>query len=1075
MRKQKVLLTCLFLIGLVLVNAQSRFASGKVFSADDGQPVIGATVKVKGTNQGTVTNAEGYFRINLAANDNVLQISYVGMKTADVEAKVNLVVKLETDSKRIDEVVITAMGIKRSEKSLGYAASTVKSEALNRATPLSVTNGLTGKVAGLNVSSSGGTGSSEKVIIRGISSFTSNQPLYVVDGIPIQNFFMGKDQFNQSVDFGSQAGDINPEDVASVTVLKGASATALYGSRAGNGVILITTKRGTTDSKIKVSYSGTATVSNVLRTPQLENMFGQGWPLLNQAGTPEPGLGENGSWGPRLDGMMRKWGAPLNDQGVYSATGTQRVKPYSFVDNNMRNFYENGLEVTNNVSVSTGNQNTSFVFSYNNVSSDGVLPSNVDKFNRNTFSVRGDANFKKFHANVDVNYVRKDISNVRAGQGGATGATTFQDLVQTPVDINFQDLKDLSSPYNNIDNFYTGYAQNPYWIIANNQSHYQDDRVYGKVELSYDIARGLKALGRLGADFTNSRTKSWAAQVIQSAAGWAMQFSSKSIPGNYEEYKLYSGQLDATAMLSADYTLGSDFRVTANGGWNLNQQTRSDIDALQGTLDVPNWYNLINGTVPAAITTYNSNRRLIALFAQGDISYKDWAFLGLSARNDWSSTLPTKNNHYFYGGVNASVIITEAVKSLQGDVFDFLKLRASVGQTGNDAPVYYTLNKFVPTQIGLGFGNLYLPLNGVSGLTESNTLANQNLKPQITTEIETGLEMKMFKGRLGLDLAGYDRDTKNQIINAAISPETGYTGRVRNVGMINNKGVEVRLYGTPIKTKDFEWEVGVTFAKNWSLVKELWDNVENYLWTSAYDVTYMMIKNKPVGIFQVPKIKTVTDVNSPYYGKTVVNASGLPQILSNEYTTIGSSTPDFTMGLTSNWRYKSFSLNLVLDYRQGGYFYSNTARMLDWNGNGTNTMFNARQPFLVANSVKEISTGVYADNDIPLMSTGGVLNYWNYASTNKGLEGNCVLSRTYLKLREVSLSYSLPKSWLAKTPITDAQVSVIGRNLLMWTAAQNNFVDPDQSNYGNDITSNFGEFSSAPSVRNIGASLKLNF
>ena len=1064
------------MVSVGVVNAQSKSISGKVFSADDGQPVIGATVKVKGTTVGTITGTSGDFKINIQNNQKSLVVSYVGMKTIEVEAKNNLIVKLVSDSKEIDEVIVTAMGIKRSEKSVGYATSTVKSDELNRTTPLSVTSGLTGKVAGLNISSTGGTGTSEKVVIRAMASFNTNSPLYVVDGVPIQNSFMGTAGTNQAIDFGNQAGDINPDDVASVTVLKGASATALYGSRAGNGVILINTKRGQTGSKLKVSYSGTATVSNVLRVPQMETMFGQGWPLLNQAGTPEPGLGENGSWGPALDGMSRKWGAPLNDVGAYSPTGVQRVKPFSYVQNNLNNFYENGLEITNNLSVSAGDQHTSLVVSYNNVSSNGVLPSNVDNYSRNTFSVRGDVNYDKFHASVDINYVRKDIQNVRDGQGGATGATIFQDIVQIPVDVNLQDLKDLKSPYNNIDNYFTGYAQNPYWIIANNQSVYQDDRIYGKLELTYDILPGLKALGRLGADFTNTRTKSWAAQVNQSSAGWAFQFSSKSIPGNYEEYNTTLGQIDATTMLSADYNLGSDIRVTANAGWNLNQRSVSTFDAYQGALDVPYWYNLVNGTNSAIISASQGTlRKLIGVFGQGDISYKDWAFLSFSARNDWSSTLPINGNSYFYGGVNASVILTEAIKSLNTPTLNYLKIRGGIGQTGNDALPYLTVNKYLPTQIGLGFGNLYTPLNGISGLTESNTLTSQNLKPEITTESELGIDLKMFENRLGLDVAAYNRDTKNQIITASIAPETGYTGRVRNVGWINNQGLEVHLFGSPLKTKDFEWEIGVTYAKNISLVKELWDNVENYQWTSAYDVTYMMIKGQPLGVFQIPATKTVTDASSPYFGKTIVNSSGLPQIVANQYKTIGSSNPDFTMGFSTGIRYKSFTLNAVVDYREGGYFYSNTARMLDWNGNGTNTMFNARQPFLVPNSVKEITTGVYADNDIPLTPVSGVLNYWNYSSSNKTMEGNAVLPRTYVKLREVSLSFTFPKQLLAKGPITDAQISIIGRNLLMWTSSKNNFVDPDQSNYGNDLTSNFGEFSSAPSVRNIGASLKLNF
>ena len=1073
MRKLKFLLTCLLMVSFSLVSAQTKTASGTVTTADNGEPVIGANVVVKGTSLGVTTNVNGQYSISVPTSTQTLVVSYIGMRTIEVSADQNVSVILNSADRELSEIIVTAMGIKRSEKSLGYAASTVKAGELTRATPLSVTNGLTGKVAGLNISTSGGTGTSEKVNIRAFSSFTNNQPLYVLDGIPLQNSFMGTAATNQAVDFGNQAGDINPEDVESVTVLKGASATALYGSRAANGVIVITTKRGNTNSKIKVSYSGTASMSNILRVPQFQNRFGQGWPLLNLAGTAEPGLGENGSWGPVLDGQTRTWGAPLDANGVYvTEGGTQRSKPFGFVENNLRNFYEDGMEITNNISISMGNKNTSLIASYNNVTSDGIVPTNVDKYVRNTFSLRGDASFNKFHAGFNLNYVRKDIRNVRDGQGGATGATMFQDIIQTPVDISYMDLKDYNSPYNNIDNFYTGYAQNPYWIIANNQSTYQDDRIFGKAELSYDIIKGLTAIGRIGSDFTNSRIRGWSAQLAQTPGGWALEFGSKSIPGNYQETFNSLSQTDVTAMLSADYYLTQDFRFTANAGWNLNVRSASQLDSYQGALDVPLWYNIQNGVNPPLTTQSLSNRRLMGLFAQGDFSYRDWAFLGFSARNDWSSTIPKP---FFYGGVNGSVILTDAIPSLKNNAISFLKLRVGVGQTGNDAPVYYTNSKFLPTQIGLGFGNLYLPLNGVSGLTESNTIYNKDLKPEITTEAEIGMDLRMFSDRLGLDVAAYNRNTQNQIIIAGASPESGYTGKVRNVGLINNKGIEVRLYGSPIKSRDFDWEMGVTFAKNWSLIKKLWDDVENYLWTSAYDVTYMMIKDQPLGVFQVPKIKTVTDDKSPYYGKTVVNSSGLPVILSNEFTTIGSSNPDFTMGLTSTWRYKAVSMNVVFDYRQGGYFYSNTARMLDWNGNGTNTMFNDRQPFLVPNSVKEITTGVFAENDIPLMTTGGVMNYWNYSSNNKGMEGNAVLPRTYVKLRELSINYTFPKSLMAKLPISDAQISLIGRNLLMWTSAKNNFVDPDASNWGNDLTSNFGEFSSAPSVRNIGVSLKLNF
>ncbi len=467
---------------------------------------------------------------------------------------------------------------------------------------------------------------------------------------------------------------------------------------------------------------------------------------------------------------------------------------------------------------------------------------------------------------------------------------------------------------------------------------------------------------------------------------------------------------------------------------------------------------------------------MVGVFGQFDGSYKEWAFVSLSLRNDWSSTLPITDNSFFYWGVNASAILTEAIPTLKTSTpISFLKIRGGWGQTGNDAPLYRTASYFQPTKIGLGFGNLYLPLNGVAGLTEYNNIPNTNLRPEITTETEFGFDIRFFENRLGLDFAWYNRNTKDQIISASVAPETAYTTRTQNIGLINNQGIEIRLYGTPVRVKDFEWELGITFAKNNSEVKELWEGAEEYLLASAYDVSFKAIKGEPFGVFQVPAIKTVEDVNSPHYGKVIVNASGLPVISSDKYETVGQSSPDFTMGFTTRFTYKGITLAGVVDWRKGGVFYSNTARMLDWNGNGVNTLFNDRQPFMVPNSVKEVSTGVYAENDIPLMTTAGVMNYWNYSSANKGMESNAVIDRTFVKLRELSISYNLPKQWFEKTFIKSLEVSVIGRNLFMWTASDNRYVDPEVSNYGNDIASELGEFSAAPSVRNFGGSLRITF
>jgi TonB-linked SusC/RagA family outer membrane protein len=1068
-----------------LAIAQNKQVSGTV-TDEAGELVIGASVLAKGTTVGDVTDSNGKFSFSVPVSVNTLIVKYIGYADAEVAAATNVQVSLEVTSKSLDEVVVTAFGMTRSAKSVGYATSTVKSGELTVAIPTTVVGGLAGKVAGLSISTGGGTGTSQKVVIRGYSSLTNgaNNPLYVVDGVPVRNSYLGTSGLNNATDYGTQVGDINPDDVESVTVLKGASATALYGGRAANGVILITTKKGTLNAKVHVEYTGSVAASNVLRTPKLQNLFGEGWPLFDEM--------ENGSWGPKLSGIEHVWGAPLDSKGMYdAANGVQRSKKFEFVENNIRDFYENGLETVNNISFSGGSKLSSFVFSYNNTTSDGVIPDNTDKYKRNAFSFRGNTEYKRFKASYDISYARKDINQVRGGQGQAAngGATTFQNLIQIPVDISLsRDLKDINNPYNGVDSYFTPYAVNPYWIIKNNTSSYQDDHVYGRIELSLELLKGLTAIGRLGGDFMNYREYTRGAIYRPAAGSWQKVGGKTDEPGYYEEYYRSYEQIDATALLNADYALNDDFHVTGFAGWNFTQMGTSYLDAYLAGLNVADWYSLDNGnTLPTTVSFPKApTKRVVGALAQGDISYRNWAFLGLSLRNDWSSTLPPEANSFFYWGLNASVILTDAIQSLKGNsVLNFLKLRGGWGQTGNDADTYLTYSYFQPTKIGLGFGNLNLPLNNVAGLTERNTIPNMSLKPEITTELEFGLDARFLDNRLGVDFAWYNRDTKNQIISASVAPETGYTTQTRNVGLINNTGIELRLYGTPVKTKDFSWDLGITFTKNKSEVKELWDDATEYPLASAFDVSFKAIVGEPLGVYQVPKIRTVgstdgDDESSPDAGKIVVNANGFPVVMASKLETLGSSSPDFMAGFSTGFTYKGLTLLALVDWRQGGLFYSNTARMLDWNGNGTNTMFNERQPFLLPNSVKLVSEAtadkpaVYAENDIPVMLTTQYA-FWNYSSYNKGMESNAVLDRTYVKLRELALNYAFPAKWFANTPIGKLELGVFGRNLFMWTAANNNYVDPEVTNYGNDISSELGEFSAAPSVRTFGCTLKASF
>ncbi len=1036
-------LLCLF-VSIGIVSAQTRTITGTVISADDGLPVIGASVIVKGTMVGTVTNVEGVFSLNVPENAQTLQISYVGMRVKEMPITPTMRIVLEPDVKALGEVVIVALGMAKDEKTLGYAATTVKSDDLISAKSGSMMEGLTGKVAGVNISSAGPAGSSQKVLIRGISSLNANQPLYIVDGVPINNE-RASDSYSSTgnyADFGNSANDINPDDVESVTVLKGASATALYGSRASNGVIMVTTKRAKAE-KLTISYDGAFFASNVLRTMQTQDLFGQGWGTWDRA--------ENGSWGPRLDGQIREWGSTQLDPVM--------KKPFSYVKDNIRDFYQTGTEMNNVVSVRFGTEQFGLYGSYANRSSTGILPNDGDKTSLNSFSLRGNAKYQKISFDMSVNYVRKDVRRTDQME---------MELLQHAVDVSFKEMKDYNDPRYNLDNYYTYYATNPYWMIDNNYYLYQDDRVYGKVELGYDIMPGLKATGRLGGDFINSRQDAVSAKTSFTPGSYSDLGGATPQLGNYRRGRQSFSQIDAMAFLTADYTVG-DFTLGGMAGWNLNQRGNSYLTSNVQGLDIPDWYNVQNTTSAAVTTQYDENRRLIGLFAQAELGFRNYLFLNLSARNDWSSTLPIDQNSYFYGGINASVILSELFPDLKASHVDFLKLRAAVGQTGNDAGVYRTGTTYRPVDEGY----TRLPIGGVSGLTEDNLLPSKTLSPEMTTEYEFGLSANFLRNRISLDAAYYNKQTTDQIISAILPPETGYTEETRNVGKLENQGVELSLQLTPVRSDNWEWEIGGTFYKNWSEVKELWDKLDTYVFTTWRQVELVMNKGDKIGVLQVPAVARVEDKNSPYFGDIIVNNNGFPTTDSNKKDVIGGTQPDFVMGFTTSVRYKDFRLNVVADWRKGGWMVSNTSYITHFNGNSTQTVFNERNSFIYPNSVK-IVDGQYVDNNIPVRTDQ--MNYvlGNY-SYNPFIRNEFVIPKDFFKIREISLSYMVPKKYIARTPLSSLSLSLIGRNLFLFTPKENNYIDPEVSNLGNDLLSELGETTSYSSSRSFGASVKIEF
>jgi TonB-linked SusC/RagA family outer membrane protein len=1075
MKKISLLLAFFVCIGINSLFAQNMQVTGTVTSGEDGSGIPGATIKVKGGTTGVVTDLDGKYTISVSP-EATLVVSFVGLKTQEVAvAGQKLInVTLQSDVVGLDEVVVTSMGIKKADKAIGFASKTFKSSDISDAQSTNMMTSLAGKVTGVQISNSGGAGSSTKVVIRGYSSLSgSNQPLYVIDGIPMNNDFQGSDGSSRSVDYGNGANDVNPDDVESITVLKGASATALYGSRASNGVIMITTKRAKTSTKeVKVIYSGSYGISNVLLPTQTQDQWGQGWYYYDPA--------ENGSWGPRYDGIVRNTGTPINlKTGQYDPNGVYQQVPYSYVKDNLKNFYDQGYEANNNISIYGGNGKTSFVLSYGNTLVDGIVPTSADKMNRNLISLRANGDYGKFTVDASVNYVRKDQNAVAAGQGESDGgATLYQELIQTPGNMNISSMKDLSNPYNNSDNYFTWYAANPYWVINNNRNNIKEDRIYGKIEVGYELFKGTRVIGRVGGDFANTQRKEHANIESFTPGSWSELGGKQETTGRYSSTSGNLSQLDLTTLLDFDYKVGADWTLKGQAGYNFNEIESKNINSFISGLIDANWYSLQNsGDKPFSEENY-TDQMLYGVLGQFDLGFRDYWFLTLSARNDWSSTLPKGKNSYFYGGVNTSLLLTEAL-GIKNDVLSYWKVRVAVGQTGNDAAPYQTNNAYIPVQVPLGYGDLYMPLGGYNGLTLSNIRGNENLRPEITTEYEFGTDFRLFQNRIGFDFTFYNKTTKDQIISASLAPESKFTSKTLNVGKIQNRGIEASLSLTPIKTKDFSWDFVTNFTLNRSKVLELWDNKQQYLLTSAYDVYYYAEVGKPLGVFRVPKASVVPDtINSPYAGYTIVSsASGLPVIDPNQDQEVGSSEADYFMGFVNKFKYKNFTLSASIDYRQGGKFYSYTKQLNSFVGNATPTSFNYRQPFMVPHSVNQVGN-TYVENSTPFQPSAnmyyGVSDYYNNG-VNRMVFESMVLDRTNVKLREVSLSYSFPSNMLTSTGIAGLDLTIYGRNLLIWTPKENNFVDPETSNFGNDLLSEFGEFGTGPSTRNYGVSLRVNF
>ncbi|UMY66969.1 MULTISPECIES: SusC/RagA family TonB-linked outer membrane protein [unclassified Flavobacterium] len=1047
----------LLLLFVQVAIAQQRTVTGTVTDGN-GLPMPGVSVLIQGTQTGTQTDLDGKYSISAAPTD-TLVFSFIGMQTQTQKAtSTTLNVKLADSAVELEGVVVTSFGIKREKKALGYATTTVTAAQLTQVANGNPLETLSGKVAGADITSPGIPGASPKIFVRGIKSITgSTSPLIIVDGSPLNNSFTGFTGTTRSFDGGSGLNDIDPNNIETMTFLKGAAASALYGSRAGNGVIIITTKKGKRQEKIKIDFVSSIDMNEVGRLTHTQNSFGQGWNGLGYSAltTGSGPSNENGSWGPAFNGEIRPWGTVYNN--------SQQIKPYVALEDNVRDFYDTGITRTNALSISGGNDFSDFALSFTDLNSDGVIPTTADQYLRRTLAFNGGIKSGKFSTRIAINYVNKDQNAVNTGQGddAGEGSTLPQDLMQIPRDISIVDLQDYkNNPFNSPSYYFTPYATNPWWAINENSTKIRGNNLYGNVNLEYKITPELTASWQIGGNYRNESIKSYGAIVDYLDGSPNDLAGANPVVGGVTEQRIERSEFDTYFNLNYNKSFTEKLRLVATLGTQYNKQEINAFAANVTGLDVPNYYELGNSANRPTISQNDELRKFAGVYLQGELSYNGKYFLTASVRRDITSTLPASDNVYYYPSVSLSGIFYE-----KGN--DFVKLRAAMSGVANDTSAYQTLSTLNVGTAAAYFGSLVAPLGGVNFYELSSNLGNNRLKPEKTTEFEFGVESALFSNRLTLDLSVYYNKTKGLLSRLPVDPSTGYTTQTVNLGDLQNKGVELALGFTPLKTADFEWTVNYTFTKNLNEVTRI-DGDAKVLINNAYGVNMYAEEGQPIGTFYVR-----TPVKNDA-GQYVVNPDTGYYTVSEEENRVGNIQRDFVMGLQTTLRYKAFALAMAFDWKQGGEMYSYTRRLNDFVGNGIMTTYNDRNPFIIPNSVVDNGDGTYSENTTPI-SFENITNYWGNTTNNPGIEQGHIIDRTFVRMRDVSLYYTFPAKITDKLGITRLQLGIYGKNLFLWTPDGNSYVDPEVSTFGNGVTSEFGEFGSLPSQRAYGATLKLSF
>ncbi|RTL51224.1 MAG: SusC/RagA family TonB-linked outer membrane protein [Sphingobacteriales bacterium] len=1076
-----------FIISLLMVllpmagrSQDNQIINGKVLDAQDQTPIVGASVSISTTQKGTVTDAQGNFTLNTGANA-VLIISYVGYapEKFPLRGRKNVTIALQKEVKSLNEVVVTALGISKQSKALGYAVQSVNTRQITQAEDPNLINNLSGKIAGVYITNGGaGVGSTSRIVIRGENSFSgTNQPLFVVDGVPINNetYFNNaiENSANQGtwaeVDYGNGAAEINPNDIAKITVLKGSTAAALYGSRAANGAIVLTTKKGTPEKGMQgISFNSTTTFETPLKLPRLQNQYGAGINAYPLSGNPSTYVYQNGgasnennipNWGLKFDPNLKivQFDSPIPGTPYQAADLVARSinpgltpqgTPWVGHADHFKNFLQTGITTQNNIGFGGVSDKGSYHFSISNLYNRGILP-NTD-LRRNGISLRTEHRYSdKLTSDVFIDFINSNSSNrPNIGYGSESVMYTFFGVYGMPINIDLNSLKKQWQTGRDQQNQfrYWNNHDNPYVTMYDNVNSFNKNRLIGNASLKYAFNKQWTTMVRTGTDYYSDHREGHRA------------FTTVRFPsGGFRTDDINYFENNTDFLVSYNKKHSNIWNFDASVGGNRFMQNVSYNRNIANTLITPGLYNFSNAQSQLPTFFQQFNKVVYSAYGFADVDYKGLLFLNVTGRNDISSTLPVNHNSFFYPSASLSAIVSDMVRL--PTAISYLKVRGSIAKVGRDADPYSINNTYLTNT----------PFNNYPLTTGNNVLANNNLLPSSTTTTEAGFEARFLNNRIGIDATVYNSNTKNEVVQLPIPVSSGYSNAYVNGASINNKGIEIMINASPIRSKTpngFNWDMNLNFSHNISKVTALPDGINTYVYAQVtqYDRYFRAIQYDAVVGQRIGNMYGNVFVRDPQ--GNIVYKNGVPQFTSSQNSLLGNYNPDFVLGWTNNFTYKNFNMSFVWDWHQGGKFYSYTALGVLAGGMSVETL-PGRETGIVGKGVMLDGSGKYVPNNVKVDAATYYNGYYN-ASNNEAFMYNA----TYVKLREFRIGYTF-KNLFGATSKANMNLSFVARNILEFT--QNKDVDPETLALRGQQILPGTEFLSIPSTKSMGLSLGLNF